>query len=84
MLAPVAMASIGLIAGNITARALGAIGGSIGVASAFVGLLQFMLAAHLVSVAGVVGRSFLAMAVVTLTAVLLARVAFSWGSHASQ
>lgn len=82
MLVPVAMASIGLIAGTTTAHALGAIAGPTGAASAVVGLLQFMFAGLLVTVAGVVGRGFPAMAAVMLAAALLARLAFSFGARA--
>ncbi|MCV7012730.1 multidrug effflux MFS transporter [Mycolicibacterium madagascariense] len=81
----VAVASLGLVFGNVTALALGAVSHGAGSASAVLGALQFGLGALVSPLVGIGGEhTAVPLAIVMGTSITTACLAFAWSARAQR
>jgi DHA1 family bicyclomycin/chloramphenicol resistance-like MFS transporter len=81
----VAVSSLGLVFGNATALALGAVTGAAGSASAVIGALQFGLGALVSPLVGIGGEhTAVPLAVVMVTSAAIASTSFWWAARAQR
>jgi DHA1 family bicyclomycin/chloramphenicol resistance-like MFS transporter len=79
----VAIAPLGLVLGNSTALAMGEVpAGSTGMASALLGLLQFVIAGVASGLVGIAGESTLPLAIIMAVSIIVALTGLLSGRHA--